>query len=67
MKIPGEIISKILNAERIVFFTGAGISAESGVPAQKKNSAGLRAECSPPGNCGNGELSPGCKSYYAEY
>jgi NAD-dependent deacetylase len=32
MKIPDEVIYKILNARRIVFFTGAGISAESGIP-----------------------------------
>jgi NAD-dependent protein deacetylase/lipoamidase len=32
MKIPDEIIKKIKEAERIVFFTGAGISAESGIP-----------------------------------
>jgi NAD-dependent deacetylase len=32
MKIPDEVINKILNARRIVFFTGAGISAESGIP-----------------------------------
>lgn len=32
MKIPDELIYKISNAERIVFFTGAGISAESGIP-----------------------------------
>lgn len=32
MKIPDEIIKKISIAKRIVFFTGAGISAESGIP-----------------------------------
>lgn len=32
MKIPEEIISRTLSAKRTVFFTGAGISAESGIP-----------------------------------
>jgi NAD-dependent protein deacetylase/lipoamidase len=32
MKISNEIIKKILSSERLVFFTGAGISAESGIP-----------------------------------
>ncbi len=32
MKIPDIIINKIVSAKRIVFFTGAGISAESGIP-----------------------------------
>ena len=32
MKIPNELIDKILDAKRVVFFTGAGISAESGIP-----------------------------------
>ena len=32
MELPAEITNKIINAERIVFFTGAGISAESGIP-----------------------------------
>ena len=32
MDIPEKIFNKILSAERIVFFTGAGISAESGIP-----------------------------------
>ncbi len=32
MKIPETVINKIVSAKRIVFFTGAGISAESGIP-----------------------------------
>ena len=32
MKIASEIINKIMDADKIVFFTGAGISAESGIP-----------------------------------
>lgn len=32
MEIPGELLNRIRNAESIVFFTGAGISAESGIP-----------------------------------
>ena len=32
MKIFGEIINKITIAKNVVFFTGAGISAESGIP-----------------------------------
>ncbi len=32
MKIPEEIISRTLSSRRAVFFTGAGISAESGIP-----------------------------------
>jgi NAD-dependent deacetylase len=32
MDIPKELIDKVLKAKKIVFFTGAGISAESGIP-----------------------------------
>jgi NAD-dependent protein deacetylase/lipoamidase len=32
MKISGELQKKLKDAERIVFFTGAGISADSGIP-----------------------------------
>lgn len=32
MKIPEQVIQKILSARSVVFFTGAGISAESGIP-----------------------------------
>lgn len=32
MKFKEEFISKLKNAKKIVFFTGAGISAESGIP-----------------------------------
>ncbi len=32
MKIPEQVIQKILSARSLVFFTGAGISAESGIP-----------------------------------
>ncbi len=32
MKISNQLTNKFLSAEKIVFFTGAGISAESGIP-----------------------------------
>jgi NAD-dependent deacetylase len=32
MNIPGELIQRLLSAEHVVFFTGAGISVESGIP-----------------------------------
>jgi len=32
MKIPDDVVKKIATAKSIVFFTGAGVSAESGIP-----------------------------------
>ncbi len=41
MKLPEEIINRLQNAERVVVFTGAGVSAESGIPTFRDALTGL--------------------------
>jgi len=41
MKIPQEIIARLRNAERVLVFTGAGVSAESGIPTFRDALTGL--------------------------
>jgi NAD-dependent deacetylase len=39
--IPTELIEKIRNAEHLVVLTGAGVSAESGIPTFRDAMTGL--------------------------
>jgi NAD-dependent deacetylase len=41
MDIPEELIKKLRSAERVVVFTGAGVSAESGIPTFRDALTGL--------------------------
>lgn len=47
MSFPEEVIRKLQSAERIVVLTGAGISAESGVPTFRDAQSGLWANYKP--------------------
>lgn len=46
-EIPSEVIDALRRAERVVAFTGAGISQESGVPTFRDAQSGLWARFSP--------------------
>ena len=37
MQFDSELIKRLREAEHVVFFTGAGVSAESGVPTFREN------------------------------
>lgn len=47
MIIPDEILKKINDAKRLVFLTGAGVSAESGIPTFRDAQTGLWAKYDP--------------------
>lgn len=47
MKFPEELIEKLRSAQRVVVLTGAGISAESGVPTFRDAQSGLWANFKP--------------------
>lgn len=47
MKIPGELIHKLASADRVTVLTGAGVSAESGVPTFRDAQTGLWAKYKP--------------------
>ena len=41
MNIPNELLDRLRSARRVVVFTGAGISAESGIPTFRDKLTGL--------------------------
>lgn len=47
MKIPAELLSKLNTARRVTVLTGAGVSAESGVPTFREAQTGFWANYSP--------------------
>lgn len=47
MHIPEDLIAKLASAERVVVLTGAGVSAESGVPTFREAQTGLWAQYDP--------------------
>src|SRR5581483_654950 len=47
MKIPAELISRLAAAKRVTVLTGAGVSAESGVPTFRDTQTGLWAKFRP--------------------
>jgi len=47
MTIPGELVQQLARASRVTVLTGAGVSAESGVPTFRDAQTGLWAKYSP--------------------
>lgn len=47
LQIPDRLIEKLRSAQRVVVLTGAGISAESGIPTFRDSQTGLWARYSP--------------------
>ena len=47
LHFPSNLITKLANAERVVVLTGAGVSAESGVPTFREAQSGLWAQYDP--------------------
>lgn len=47
MTIPGELVRELAGAKSVAVLTGAGVSAESGVPTYRDAQAGLWAKYSP--------------------
>ena len=47
MNLPAELITTLQNARYVAVLTGAGISAESGIPTFRDAQTGLRAQYSP--------------------
>ncbi|WP_328824880.1 SIR2 family NAD-dependent protein deacylase [Pseudomonas schmalbachii] len=45
--IPGELVERLRDCRRLVIFTGAGVSAESGIPTFRDAQTGLWAKYSP--------------------
>src|ERR1051325_11765371 len=47
MTIPAELVRKLVAANKVTVFTGAGVSAESGVPTFRDAQTGLWAKYRP--------------------
>ncbi len=47
LHIPDELLTALSSAERVVVLTGAGISAESGVPTFREAQTGVWAQYDP--------------------
>lgn len=45
--IPAELTQRLARSQRLVIFTGAGVSAESGIPTFREAQTGLWARYNP--------------------